>query len=460
MRFIIQPLQVQNRGYSVAHLMLGALLVSACTVSNDKAGGVENEVVQQRNDAPSPESVALWADPGPNLLAALSEVEANDATTVQGLRNIVLGVMSNEAGAYYSAAVGFQPNTTTYRPRMMQCQASILPDAVTEACAALSDPELRLAFIDETPNFAQHRVFGREILQCARDAGFNYLAVEALEESGQALAERGFVSRTQSGRFMREPQLAGLVEDGMDLGLVPIGFAPYDLCTDCALGQALGTDARARATSLEEQTLNVDPEAKVLVWAGYGQAYKQPWGRAQPYVNTLASYVYADTGIEPYSIVQMTVAPNTTFGPNQESGMYLASGPNNGSCSGAYSPGSSTGMPTHNAVVFHVAPAGDAGGSDSARWAWLHTPAAERMAVTPTCASCAAGERLLVQAFPPLVDISDRVPSDQALCQAGASCELALPAGDYQLVVWSEAAQLTSATVTLSAGTSIPVSMN
>jgi hypothetical protein len=460
MKLRIQALQLRTMGSVVECSLLLTLLASACTLSNDRSGGIENAVVPERNEVPSAESFALWAEPGPNLLAAVARVEENDATTVPGPRNLVLGVMLNEAGAYYSAAVGFQPNNSTFRAKMMQCEASVLPEAVSEACAALADPELRLAFIDDTPNFAQHRVFGQRILQCARDAGFKYLVVEALEESGQALAERGFVSRTQSGRFMREPQLAGLVEEGLALGFVPVGLPTGELCTDCSLNVTLGANARARATSLEEQTLNVDPEAKVLVWTGYGQAYKQQWGRGQPYVNTLASYVFADTGIEPYSLVQMTVDPNTTFGPLPESGMYLASGPGNGSCSGAYSPGSPTGMSTHNGVVFHVPPLSGANGSDEERWAWLHAPPAERMAVTPGCASCAPGERVLVQAFPPLVDVSDRVPSDQALCQVGASCQLALAAGDYQLLLWSEAAQLATASVTLTAGVSIPVSMN
>lgn len=432
----------------------GMLLVSGCTLSNESAGGTDGALLPERNDGPSPESFALWAAPGENLLAALEAVEQNDATTVLAARNSVLGLLLNELGAYNSAALAYQPNNTPYRARSMQCMNSVLPDAVTEVCNALLDPELRLVFIDDTPHFAQHRTLGRRLLQCARDAGFETLVIESLEESGAALAQRGHVSRTQSGRFLREPQLAGLVEDALRLGFAPVGLPHTEFCTDCPLNLALGTDARAQATSLIEALSSAGPDAKVLVWAAQGQAYKEPWGRAQPYVNTLASYVAADTGMDPYSLVQLTVDAGTDWGPPAASEMYLASGPANGSCAGSYSPGTGTGRPTHNGVVFHVAPPFGVEGSDAERWQWLHTLPEERMSVTPECGNCAGGERLLVQAFPAGADVADRVPADQALCRAGLPCQLSLPAAEYRLVVWSGAGQLGSQSVTLAAGTS------
>ncbi|MEY2935714.1 MAG: hypothetical protein RL033_6463 [Pseudomonadota bacterium] len=437
-----------------------SLLALACTVSNEKDGGTDGVFIPERNDEPSPESFALWAQPGENLLAALTVVEEHDATTVLAPRNTVLGLLLNEAGAYNSAALAYQPNNTPYRAKSMQCMTSVLPDAVEEVCNVLQDPELRLVFIDDTPNFAQHRVLGRKLLQCARDAGFERLVIESLEESGSALAQRGYVSRTQSGRFLREPQLAGLVADALRIGFIPVGLPHTEFCTDCPLNLALGADARAQATSLQDELASAGPEGKVLVWAALGQAYKEPWGRGQPYVNTLASYVFADTGIEPYSLVQLTVDSGTTWGPTAASGMYLASGPNNGSCAGSYSPGSGTGKPTHNGVVFHISPPPGAQGSDVDRWEWLHTSAEERMSVTPECSACTSESRLLVQAFPEGVDFADRVPVDQALCRSGSPCQLALPAGQYRLVVWSAEAQLTSQAVTLTAGVSTTVSMN
>jgi hypothetical protein len=58
---------------------------------------------------------------------------------------------------------------------------------------------------------------------------------------------------------------------------------------------------------------------------------------------------------------------------------------------------------------------------------------------------------VLVQAFASGVDPADRVPVDQALCTAGAACELALPAGSYEMVVWSATALVGRSRVDLDA---------
>jgi hypothetical protein len=94
----------------------------------------------------------------------------------------------------------------------------------------------------------------------------------------------------------------------------------------------------------------------VLAWVGPGQAYEQPWGTAQPFNDSLASVVFDKTGIDPYSLVQLTMEPSASLGPLPPSGIYFASGPDNGSCSGSYSPGSATGRSTHDGVIVHVAP--------------------------------------------------------------------------------------------------------
>lgn len=441
--------------------LAGGVLAAGCTLSNTTSGGAEGIEPSGILPGPSQEAVERWLTPGDNLLAALVEIDELDSDRVQPSNNWLLGVAYSELGAYASAAVSYQPGSVPYREETMQCENSVLPDAVEIICDALQGETQRIAFIDDVPHFAQHRVLGRKILQCARDAGFEFLALDALEEEASALRERGYVSRTQSGLFVRDPQFAGLIEDAVQLGFNPITFPVPDTCgPECTPVQAFSASSEQRATLLLEQTLDIDPEAKLLVWAGAGQAFKQPWGNTPPFIESLAYHLFDKTGFDPFSVIQATVEPGTDLGPAVETGIHLAIGPTNGSCAGSYSPPSATGEALYNAVAFHVPPSGSGTGSDPERWEWLHTPEDQRMAITPECAICAPAERLLVQAFPAGVDISDRVPKDQALCQAGVSCQLSLPAGDYQLVVWSETAQLTTAQVTLATGSSIPVSMN
>jgi hypothetical protein len=415
-----------------------AAVLPSCTLSNESSGGAEGLNIETRQEVPSDRSVELFLTPPDNLLAALVEVETEDQD-VLATGNLVVGSVLSEVGAYYSAAINFQPGGTPYVTESMQCEGSVLPDAVDVICADLADGNIQLLFIDETPHFAQHRVAGRRLLECARQAGFEYLVVEALDESAAALAQRGYVSRMASGPYVREPQFAGLIEDGLRLGYTPVGLPAGEFCTDCTPVEAFSQNAEPKADSLIAQTLGIDPEAKVLVWTGPGQAYEQPWG-PRPFVNSLASYVFSKSGIDPYTLTQVTLEPTASLGPTPASGMYLASGPDNGSCSGSYSPGSATGLSTHDGVIVHIPPRGGAQGSDADRWDWLHAVADQRRTVTANCASCTPGQRLLVQAFPQGVDRTDRVPVDQALCGAGEPCQMVLPSGTYQLVIWNETA--------------------
>lgn len=443
--------------HSSRSLVVGALL-SRCTLSNTSEGGAEGITPEVRQDLSSARSFELFADPGDNLLGAVVEIEAEDED-VFASGSFVLGAVLSEAGAYYSAANRYQPAGATYLPPTEQCEGSTLPDAVEVLCENLTDEGIQFVFIDETPHFPHQRVLGRRLLECARAAGFDYLVLEALEEDAAALAQRGYVSKTESGAYVREPQFAGLIEEALRLGFTPLGLPSDAFCTDCTVVEAFSRNAEPKADSLIAQTVEVDPEARVLVWTAPGQAFEQPWG-PRPFVNSLAAYVFEKTGIDPYTFTQVTLDPSSSIGPEPASGMYLATGPQNGSCSGSFSPGSATGRSTHDGVVIHLPPPTGAGGSDAERWQWLHAAAQNRMSVTLDCASCEADQRLLVQAFPPEVDTADRVPADQALCRAGASCQLVLPAGDYQILVWTDTAQLTSTTVTLAPGVAAAVSAN
>jgi hypothetical protein len=451
-----------------------AALVAGCTLSNTSEGGTEGLNVEARGQQPSDRSIELLLNPGENPLAALAEIEVEDRN-VLATGNFAVGLTNAELGAYFSADTLYQPSSVAAQSE--QCEGRTLPDAVEIVCGIINPPrdegdvsdeapeeeeapeEAQFLFIGETPTLPQQRVTGRRLLECAREAGFEYFVIEALGEPAAALAQRGYVSRVESGVYLREPQFAGLVEDALRLGFTPIGLPPDEFCDDCTPVEAFSRNAEPKADSLIQQTLDVDPAAKVLVWTGPGQAFEQPWG-PRPFVNSLASYVFQKTGIDPYTLIQQTLEPRASLGPTPPSGIYIATGPDNGSCSGSYSPGSANGLSTHDGTIIHVVPPVGASGSDALRWQWLHAPPENRMTVTPECASCAAGERLLIQAFSAGVDTADRVPADQTLCAPGVGCQLSLAPGDYQVVVWSETARLTTSQVTLAAGAAATVTMN
>jgi hypothetical protein len=451
-------------------LMLGAAfamgaIAQGCTletaVTDDPAGNASSNAYRA---GPSDRSVALWSDPGENLLAALAEVEENDRNLVLPVDNRVLGNFFGELGAYFSASTVYTPFESAFAPETTECERSELIDAVEELCATLagerpddSHPDgPQLVLINELPHAAYQRSLVRKLLACARTAGFTQLAVEALSEDDAALEARGFVSRTASGPFAREPQLARLLEEGLSLGYDLVRYQVADPCSDCRHVEAITRDAEEQARNLVAKTFAVDPAAKVLVMTSARQAYKRLWGDNEPYIESIASHLWDQIGIEPFSVEQIAVdLPTAAFGASSAappSGMYVATPEIDGRCVGSYSPGSPTGRELLDAIVIHVPPQ-----VDDRRWEWLHAPAEERRSLTSTCAACDPAQRLLVQAFPVGVDPADRVPLDQALCTTGAACELELPAGSYEMVVWSEGARLGTTRVDLGAADTVAI---
>ena len=456
---------VSHARLPLAACALGALSAAGCTLDNSVNDPDQNTPPPNVfRDSPAPQSVALWEAPGDNLLQSLAQIEANDATSVPASYNRMLGVMYAEAGAYRSAVTNYQPFGTVLQRQADLCQNSNLPDAVDELCARLQDdpddPEdqdlERLVFLSELQHAPSQTVLARKLLACLKEVGFRYLALEALAEPAAALKARGHVSRTESGPLMREPQHGRLVDDALQLGFEIVDYDVSDHCATCSYTDEMRDHAEQQAGNLVSHTLGVDPEAKVFVLTGPRQSYKEPWGPNAPYATSLANWVWTQTQIEPYAVDQVEIdLPAPPFGASSAtppSGMYMASGPDNGSCMGQYTPRTENGRGALDAVMVHVPPR-----SDAARWDWLHAPAEERRSLTPTCAACSAGERLLVQAFPAGLDSGDRIATDQALCAAGSECQMVLPPGAYQVVVWSEATRLGTTQVDLTSATSAAI---
>ncbi|MEO1714861.1 MAG: hypothetical protein AAFU60_16140, partial [Bacteroidota bacterium] len=86
-----------------------------------------------------------------------------------------------------------------------------------------------LVILSEAHHKPQHRVFTRELLEVLYDDGFRYLGLETLMPSYEAedgywlmdtlLEERGYcLNMPVTGYYTREPQMANLVREAIDLG--------------------------------------------------------------------------------------------------------------------------------------------------------------------------------------------------------------------------------------------------
>lgn len=130
------------------------------------------------------------------------------------------------------------------------------------------------------------RYWLRSLLPALYQRGFRYLALEALGDD-TGLQRRGYPT-LNSGFYLREPQLANLVRDALALGFTVI---PYD---------AMSADREHdQAQNLLRRSRGQDPQAKVVVLAGFGHIDE----RVGTY-KSMAIWLKELSGIDPLTVNQ------------------------------------------------------------------------------------------------------------------------------------------------------------
>lgn len=130
------------------------------------------------------------------------------------------------------------------------------------------------------------RYWLRSLLPALYQQGFRYLALEALGDDAE-LQRRGYPTLS-SGFYMREPQLANLVRDALALGFTVI---PYDTTS--------ADREHDQAQNLLRRSRGQDPQAKVVVLAGFGHIDERVGTH-----KSMAIWLKALSGADPLTINQ------------------------------------------------------------------------------------------------------------------------------------------------------------
>jgi hypothetical protein len=165
----------------------------------------------------------------------------------------------------------------------------------------------RLVILGEEHHQSEHRAFGACVLPLLKRAGITHLA---LETSDQARLDQAFKARmvtpATDGWFTAEPQRAALLRAAIALHLPIVAFDMDE--ADLAWMQehpdeSGGFRERRMAEHIIERILQQEPAARVLIWVGYGHAYKycQPGG-----LKMMAAWLWELSGEEPFSCYQQT----------------------------------------------------------------------------------------------------------------------------------------------------------
>lgn len=287
-------------------------------------------------------------------------------------------------------------------------------DAVVEAARGA-----RAVFVNEAHHVARHRVLTMELLAPLYAQGYRYFAAETFAATDAELNTRGYPSRA-TGFYSREPIFGALVREALRVGYTLVQYEPENPADQ---------DARetGQARNLYERVFAKDPEAKVLVHAGYDHINESGGLGGVP---AMAERFREISGLDPLTIDQTTMRERSA--PEFEGPFYRETEaahrftvPTVFATGGevwSLRPGS------HDMTVFMPRTAYVDG-----RPAWLADLGRRAVRVpseactTPPCAVFAWRE----------ADAADAVPVDALLVDrvehAGTPPTLMLPPGDYRL---------------------------
>jgi hypothetical protein len=266
-----------------------------------------------------------------------------------------------------------------------------------EAAAALVEAvsTRRVIVIGEEHHHPEHRAFGARVLPALRAAGCTHLALEAnhQERKDEARLSRRITPTTDGFAF--EPQRAALLRSALRLDLPIVAFDVDDDDISWMKNhpqEALAFRERRMAEHIVERILVPYPDARVVVWVGYGHAQKLDRG-----LKMMALHLWEMTGAEPFCAYQVT-------GPGNRPGVDL--------------------------LIRHPEPKYLRGRPD-----WLRVNRLSVQGSIEPAAEC------LVQLHP-AAEGSASTPADQLLTDEDGQFELLVPEGDYVLRVWTAAGRV------------------
>jgi hypothetical protein len=169
----------------------------------------------------------------------------------------------------------------------------------------------KAVFFNEAHSAPITRTLTIELLAKLREEGFNYFAAETLYDTDRDLQKRGYPT-PKSGFYVDEPLYGEMVRTAIKLGYKVVA---YDV-ENAGAGDAR---ERAGAESLYSQVFKKDPNARLIVNAGF--AHVQKSGK---YLggSSMGEFFAKISGIDPLTIEQTMLIQHAR--PDQDHPYYLA----------------------------------------------------------------------------------------------------------------------------------------
>jgi hypothetical protein len=180
-------------------------------------------------------------------------------------------------------------------------------DAVL-AIAAAADTA-RIVMVNERHHAASDRLLTLRLLSVLRQKGYTYFAAEAFDWADTGLNHRAAAKAGVTGGYVDEPVFGEIVREARRLGytLVPYEATPEQNAAKDSLNQQQRRDY-AQARNLNDRIFRADPNAKVLVHAGFAHVQERPTDTWFP----MAWYLRQLTGLDPVTVDQTVMAEAST----------------------------------------------------------------------------------------------------------------------------------------------------
>lgn len=180
-------------------------------------------------------------------------------------------------------------------------------DAVDVIAAAAETS--RVVMVNERHHAASDRLLTLSLLAPLHERGFRWLALEALDAADTGLVVRGGPAQHGSGPYLDEPVFAELVREALRLGWHVVAYEeePADSARFPELAPSPRRD-RVQAEHLVERVLRADPDARVLVHAGWAHVHERMTDDWHP----LAAWLHELAGVDPFTVDQAALSERGT----------------------------------------------------------------------------------------------------------------------------------------------------
>jgi hypothetical protein len=151
----------------------------------------------------------------------------------------------------------------------------------------------KIVMINENHFYPNHRVLVYDLLSKLREAGFEYLALEALNPGQDSVLNLPNSFPTiETGFYTREQNYSNLIRKAKELGYKFIAYENTDDNKNREIGQA---------ENLYNKTFKLNPNSKVLVLAGIDHILENPTSEGKEWMATIFKNKYH---IDPLTISQ------------------------------------------------------------------------------------------------------------------------------------------------------------